>query len=117
MAPMPPKLDREKVESALPCQIRGHLHDIFATWDIRVPERWPDHPRVREYLTLTAVQTLRNRKLRQATSRTAALREACEELGLPYETTRRRLSRTRKTYLDANATVGTNCPKTADFGP
>ena len=84
MAPMPPKLNREKVELALPCQIRGHLHDIFATWDIRVPERWPDHPRVREYLTLTAPaegggtpKSLATSA--QGTSRGASLAQACTQ--------------------------------------
>ena len=112
---MPPKLNREKVESALPLAVRGYLHDLFKVWGIHTHERWPDHPQAHQFLTLLAVQNLRDRKLRQATSRTSALRSACEELGLSYEATKSCLIRARNRYLDANARVVANCHQMDDL--
>lgn len=95
--------DRQKLEAALTWAIRGSLYDLLDYWGIRDPERWPDHPLVGDMLSLTAALVLQRRKMSRGLSSTAALREACTELGLNPETVRSRMATLRKRYLDANA--------------
>ena len=104
---MPPTLNRRAVELALPLSVRGYLHDLLECWGIHVHDRWPDHRLIRKHLELTAVQNLRARKMRGGLSQTAALRVACQELGLSHEAIKSSL-RGRKKYLDAAATVVSN---------
>ena len=94
-------MDRAAVEATL--KWRGVvLADLLPTWGIRISERWVDHPLVRDFVTLTAAQVLRERGMRRGLSRTAALREACETLGLNYRTVSSRLSVNHRTYTLAN---------------
>jgi hypothetical protein len=101
---------RERAELAL--KWRGiTLADLLPTWGILRPERWPDHPLVRDFVMLTAVQALQARDVAAGHSETAALRRACERLGLRFETVRSRLraSRTARTRArEAPAKSGGN---------
>ena len=72
-----PELDRERVEELLPWHLRAALPDILAVWGVRIPERWPSHHIIRDFLTLTAVQVLQARGERRGMSRTGALSAAC----------------------------------------
>ena len=93
-----PVLNRERVEAVL-CRCVS-LPDVLAAWGVRRPDRWPSHPIVRGFLTLTAAQLLASRGERRGMSKTAALREACTELGLNFGTTRSRITENRRKYLD-----------------
>ncbi len=109
-------LHRDRVERSLPTMLRRGLWDLCQAWGVRDPERWPDHPRLREFLALTAANTLRNRKLTSGLSRTAALHEACVELGLHPETVRSRLADATKKYLEARSTSGGESPPNEPSG-
>lgn len=95
--------DLRKVELSLTWAIRGALSDIREAWGIRDPDHLLDHPLVGDFVALTAALVLARRKSSQGLSPTAALREACTELGLNPETTRSRIASLRKRYLDARA--------------
>lgn len=110
-----PILDRKAVELAL----KWHGIDVDAflrTWRIRSRDRWPDHALVRDSFVFTAVHVHQERALARGLSRTAALRAACEELGVSYSATRSRLRRHRSAYMEASTdsgTSGANCTRIA----
>lgn len=107
-----PELNREAVEAAL--KWNGIvLSELLATWKIRAANRWPDHPLVRDFVTLTAAQVLQERGIRRGLSPTRALEVACAELGLSYPAVLSRLKRHRKAYMNPGRPaqkVGAECP-------
>ena len=102
-------LDRERVEAALPSEVRASLAVLLATWEVRFPERWPDHP-MSELLVMTAVRALVHEYEAEGFKRTAAVARACAHLGLGYEAVERRLRRWQKRYLEARE-KRTKCPR------
>lgn len=106
-------LDRKAVESALPSAVRDALPALLEAWGVRFPERWPAHPALADVLTHTAVVALAARKEVTGLTHTAAVREACWDLGLRYEAVERRLRRWKKAYLGARER--TKCPLQAQL--
>ena len=102
-----PELDREAVEAALPREVRDALPALLEVWGVRISERWPHHPALADTLKLTAVMALAARHEARGLKHTAAVREACWDLGLAHDTVERRLRRWREAYL-ASRTKGQN---------
>lgn len=105
-------MDREKVEAALPQEVRDALPALADAWHVRA-DRWPDHPQLVDFLSLTAVAALQDRESAKGRSRTQALRNACGRLGLQYERVERRLRRARVAYMRAGEKkdiLSTNLP-------
>lgn len=96
-----PEHARLAIEAALPAWARASLPQLFRLYDVRDPARWPDHPILRDRIILDAVIELRARHVTAGKGRTKALRAACTTLGLSLATVRRRLERSRKSYLES----------------
>ena len=102
-----PVLKPERVEAALPKDVRDALPALLAIWGIR-DGNWPEQPPLRAVLSLTAVRVVLARYEERGMSRKNALWLACGDLGMSFDAAKKHLERTRKAYLTAHESA-TKC--------